>query len=208
MAWNILNHIGSINHFWIPWNCKKNYRYFCNSRVSKYDSNIVKYGAISVKTINIIIDFYPTDSKRCYKQYENNQTKLSVCSLKKLKLRLNIYLSSILTCLIYNDVFVQYTMSTLLFSINFANANFLFIAIAKQFVIASSLRLNDTFPFAILPVNLICTGERQSVIRDIVLQMLHITISSSETNSCLQFEHIVSGLNIFISIGQIRTRIR
>ena len=99
-----------------------------------------------------------------------------------------------ITTFLSNDL---YTMSTIL---NFANANFLFIGIAKHCVILFSLAINDTFFFVILLVNLINTGEWHSVIGDSVSQMLHITFSSSETNSCSQFGHWIFELEFYISV--------
>ena len=88
-------------------------------------------------------------------------------------------------------------MFTRLVSIGFANANFLFIGIAKHFVVVSSLATNNTFSFAISPINLINAAEWKSVIGGIVSQMLHIAIFSSGTNSCLQFEHLVFWVKTF-----------
>ena len=65
----------------------------------------VKYGTIWVKTVNII-DFHVITYKMCCKQYEQSKTKLSVQFLKKVKLHLNIHLSSIVTCHVNNHVFV------------------------------------------------------------------------------------------------------
>ena len=92
-----------------------------------------------------------------YSKASNKYLK-SVCSLKKLKLYLNIhfYACHFVIKFLSNEL---YTMFTLLFSIDFANAYFLFIGIAKYFVIVPSLAANDSFFFVISSINLINIGE-------------------------------------------------
>ena len=66
------------------------------------------------------------------------------------------------------------------------------IGIAKHFVAVSSLTTSDTFPLLFHRSILLII-----VIRDIVSQMPDTKISSSETNACLQFGHLVFSVKAF-----------